>query len=67
MVKDLPCNAGNASLIPERGTKIPNAMGQLSPGAVATKPVRSEGDPVSCNKDLTQPNEHINIFKKSQI
>jgi len=41
VVKDLPCNAGDAGLIPERGTKIPNVTGQLSPGAVATKPARS--------------------------
>lgn len=34
MIKDLPCNAADAGLIPERGPKIPNIMGQLSPGAV---------------------------------
>ena len=36
MVKDLPCNAVDAGLIPERGTKIPNIMGQLSSGALAS-------------------------------
>ena len=31
VVKNLPSNAGGAGLIPGRGTKIPHAMGQLSP------------------------------------
>ena len=66
MVKDLCCNAGDAGLIPEQRTEIPNVVRQLSPDAIATKPACSEGDPVSCNKDLTQPDEHINTFKKSK-
>ena len=32
VVKNLPFNAGNASLILCQGTKIPHAEGQLSPG-----------------------------------
>ena len=35
-VKTLPCNAGDASLIPGQGTK--RATEQLSPGATATEP-----------------------------
>ena len=31
VVKKLPSNAGNEGLIPGRGTKIPLAVGQLSP------------------------------------
>ena len=31
MVKNLPSNAGDTSWIPGRGTKIPHAVGQLSP------------------------------------
>ena len=31
VVKNPPSNAGNAALIPHQGTKIPHAMGQLSP------------------------------------
>ena len=31
MVKNLPSNAGDAGLIPGRGTKIPHATEQLSP------------------------------------
>ena len=30
VVKDLSCNAGNMGSIPGRGTKIPQATGQLS-------------------------------------
>ena len=31
VVKNPPSNAGDMSAIPGRGTKIPNARGQLSP------------------------------------
>ena len=31
VIWNLPCNAGDASSIPCRGTKIPHAMRQLSP------------------------------------
>ena len=31
VIRNLPCNAGDASSIPCRGTKIPHAMRQLSP------------------------------------
>ena len=30
VVKNLPCNAGDAGLIPGQRTKIPHAAGQLS-------------------------------------
>ena len=33
VVKNPPCNAGNASWIPDGGTKIPQATEQLSPRA----------------------------------
>ena len=37
VVKNPPSNAGDMGLIPGRGTKIPHAMGQLSPHATTTK------------------------------
>ena len=40
MVKNLPCNAGDAGLIPDLGTKIPHAMKQQSLRATTTEPVR---------------------------
>ena len=40
VVKNLPCNAGDASLIPGLGTKIPHAAGQLSLQAIATEPTQ---------------------------
>ena len=36
MVKDSPSNAGDVGSIPDQGTKIPYALGQLSP-LTATK------------------------------
>ena len=40
VVKNPPSNAGDAGLIPGRGTKIPHAAGQLSPHATTTEPTR---------------------------
>ena len=37
MVKNRPSNSGDAGSIPGRGTKIPHAVGQLSPGATTTE------------------------------
>ena len=36
-VKNPPCNAGDAGSIPGQGTKIPHAVGQLSPHATTTE------------------------------
>ena len=38
VVKNPPSNAGDAGLIPGRGTKIPHAAGQLSPLDTTTEP-----------------------------
>ena len=38
VVKNLPCNAGDAGSTPGRGTKIPHAVEQLSPDAVTPEP-----------------------------
>ena len=38
VVKNLPSNAEDAGLIPGLGTKIPHAIGQLSPCAATTEP-----------------------------
>ena len=40
MVKNQPCNAGDAGSSPGQGTKIPYATGQLSVRAAATEPTR---------------------------
>ena len=40
MVKNPSCDAGDASSIPGRGTKIPHAVGQLSLRAATTEPTR---------------------------
>ena len=39
VVKNPPSNAGDAGLIPGRGTKIPHASGQLSPRSPTTEPM----------------------------
>ena len=41
VVKNPPSKAGDAGSIPGRGTKIPRAVGQLSPHAATTEPARS--------------------------
>ena len=40
MVGNLPARAGDVGLIPGRGTKVPLAMRQLSPGSAVTEPAR---------------------------
>ena len=37
MIKNPPSNAGDTGSIPGQGTKIPHAMGQISPGATTTE------------------------------
>ena len=37
VAKNPPYNAGDAGSIPGQGTKIPHAMGQLSPRATTTE------------------------------
>ena len=41
MVKNPPCNAGDAGSIPGLGTKIPPAAEQLSPHTTTTEPESS--------------------------
>ena len=41
VVKNLPSNAGDVGSIPGQGTKIPHAIGQLSPRAATTDPAHS--------------------------
>ena len=38
VVENPPCNAGDEGSIPGRGTKIPHAVGQLSPRATTKDP-----------------------------
>ena len=42
VVKNPPCSAGDASLIPGWGTKIPHALGQLNPSATTRESVCSD-------------------------
>ena len=41
VVKNPPANVRDEGLIPGQGTKIPHAMGQLSPCGTATEPTHS--------------------------
>ena len=70
MVKNVPCNAENVGSILGQGTKIPQAVEQLSPCATASEPTghndslwaaneRATGhsdDPACFSEDLMQPN-----------
>ena len=46
MVKNLPCNVGEESLIPGWGTKILHALGQPSPRTATTKSECTSGESV---------------------
>ena len=48
LVKNPPADTGDMGLIPDQGTKIPHASGQLSPCTTTTEPMYLE--PVLCNK-----------------
>ena len=46
MVENLPDNVEDVGLIPGQGTKIPHAVGQLSPCATTREPAGHHKDPV---------------------
>ena len=49
VVKNQSSNAEDASLIPGPGTKLPHALGQLSPHAATTEPMQHDREPEGCN------------------
>ena len=59
VVKNPSFNAGDTGSIPGQGTKIPHAVGQLSPSAATTEPTRhsyrayttTREKPVHCNEE----------------
>ena len=64
VVKNPPCNTGDAGLIPGQGTKIPHAEKQLSPHPATTKLTRlnqslctAMKDPPCSNSGPTQSNK----------
>ena len=59
MVKNLPSNAGDSSSFPAWGTKIPCAVGQLSPGATAKDPACLSEDPASTKAQCSQINKYM--------
>ena len=54
MVKNPPSNAGDTGSIPGGVTKIPHALGQLSPHATTTEPAL----PGACAPQLEKPACH---------
>ena len=50
VVKNPRCNVGDVGLIPGRGTKIPHAMGQLSPHIATTDYTCQEKIPGAATK-----------------
>ena len=50
-VKNLPCNAGDASSIPGQRTKIPHATEQPSLYATTTEPMPQLKSPLAARKD----------------
>ena len=55
VVKNLPCNAGDAILISYRGTKIPDATEQLSPSTTATEPCAATESPRTAAEEPVCP------------
>ena len=49
VIKTLPFNAGDTDSIPGQGTKVPHALGQLSPGPITTEAGHSKEDPPCLN------------------
>ena len=80
VVKNLPCNVGDAGLTPSQGTKILHVLHvveQLSSLAITTEPTTRESlhhrkDPMwhnnlAChNQDPTEPNKHWKKKKKNK-
>ena len=75
MVKNPPYNAGDVGSIPGQGTKIPYAMGQLSPHATTTElgrlnkrarvPQTTEAtSPGACAPQLERENPHTTTGEK---
>ena len=64
MVKTLPSNAGNMGLIPDQGTKIQNAMGQLSPGTVSRDAGLLESHALQLDTDC-MPQQRPSTAKKN--
>ena len=59
MVENPPSNAGDVSSIPGRGTKIPYAVGQLSPQTTTTEPVRRNEQPAFHSERSCVPQQNI--------
>ena len=53
VVKNPPCNAGDAGSIPGQGTKIPHALGQVSPCTTTTELARLNKR--ACGPQTTEP------------
>ena len=62
MVKNLPSNTGDAGSIPGQGTKIPHAVGQGSPRAVAAE-ARALKPVLRNEKSLHEPQPRANAAK----
>ena len=66
MVKNPPCKAGDTDSIPDPGTKIPHATGQLRPSTVTRE---NPGTAVTspCATMKTQRSQNKKIFKRKLI
>ena len=57
VVKNLPCNTGDADLISDWKTKIPRVTGQLSPFATTTEPTPQLKSPQALTRE--KPNDTV--------
>ena len=66
VVKNLPGNTGDLGSTPGWGTKIPHAVGQLSPHAATTEPVYSRAPALQekCTTVKTEGSQNLKKKKK---
>ena len=65
VVKNLPSNTGDISLIPGFGTKIPHAAKQLSPCTTTTEP-KHHNERSPCTAMKTQSSQNLKKKKKAR-
>ena len=68
VVKNLPGNTGDLGSTPGWGTKIPHAVGQLSPHAATTEPVYSRAPALQekCTTVKTEGSQNLKKKKKKR-
>ena len=67
VVKNPPSNSGDTGSIPDQGTKIPQAMGRLSPCATTTEPAHSGACAATGEKTTHHNKEPECRYERSRV